>query len=167
MAGGFDRQIRAIVLSLVVSQKLGTLASSENSADLVALEELIESGKVKPVIDRTYPLNDVPAAIRYLIAGQARGKLAIAIRATAACTRTLDEAHPHLAPLLATCDLQGREKPLHVLDSVERGRRRGVDLDAIVRKVIDDNRYMTIATSSPEAPARSGSTTAIPMSRST
>jgi NADPH:quinone reductase-like Zn-dependent oxidoreductase len=77
--GGFDRQIRAIVLSLVVTQKLGTLASSENSADLVALGELIESGKVRPVIDKTYALSDVPAAIRYLIEGHARGKVAIAI----------------------------------------------------------------------------------------
>jgi NADPH:quinone reductase-like Zn-dependent oxidoreductase len=77
--GGFDRQIRAIVLSLVVTQKLGTLASSENSADLVALGELIESGEVRPVIDKTYALSDVPAAIRYLIEGHARGKVAIAI----------------------------------------------------------------------------------------
>ena len=77
--GGFDRQIRAIVLSLVVTQKLGTLASSENSADLVALGDLIESGEVRPVIDKTYALSDVPAAIRYLIEGHARGKVAIAI----------------------------------------------------------------------------------------
>ena len=77
--GGFDRQIRALVLSLVVSQKLGTLTSSENSADLVALRELIESGKVTPVIDKTYPLSDVPAAIRYLIDGHARGKVVIAV----------------------------------------------------------------------------------------
>ena len=77
--GGFDRQIRAIVLSLVVSQKLGMLASSENSADLVALGELIESGEVRPVIDKTYPLSEVPAAIRYLIDGHARGKVAIAV----------------------------------------------------------------------------------------
>ena len=67
--GGFDRQIRALLLSLVVSQKLGTLTSSENSADLVALRELIESGKVTPVIDKTYPLGDVPVAIRYMSDG--------------------------------------------------------------------------------------------------
>ncbi len=77
--GGLDRQIRAHALSLVVSQKLGTFVTSENSADLVALAELIESGKVTPVIDKTYPLGDVPAAIRYLIEGHARGKVAIAI----------------------------------------------------------------------------------------
>ena len=77
--GGFDRQIRALLLSLVVSQKLGTLTSSENSADLVALRELIESGKVTPVIDKTYPLGDVPAAIRYLIDGHSRGKVVISV----------------------------------------------------------------------------------------
>src|SRR6185312_8937733 len=50
--GGFDRQIRAHLMSLVVSQNLGTLTSSENSADLVALKELIESGKVIPRVDK-------------------------------------------------------------------------------------------------------------------
>ena len=77
--GGFDRQIRALVLSLVVSQHLGMLASSENSADLVALSELIESGKITPVIDSTYALNDVPAAIRYLTDGHAQGKVVITV----------------------------------------------------------------------------------------
>ena len=68
-----------ILLSLVVSQKLGTLTSSENSADLVALRELIESGKVTPVIDKTYPLGDVPVAIRYMSDGHARGKVVISV----------------------------------------------------------------------------------------
>ncbi len=77
--GGFDRQIRALLLSLVVSQKLGALASSENSADLVVLRELIESGKVTPAIDKTYPLGDVPVAIRYVSDGRARGKVVISI----------------------------------------------------------------------------------------
>ena len=77
--GGFDRQIRALVLSPLVSQTLGTLASSENSADLVALSELVESGKVTPVLDKTYPLSDVPAAIRYMIDGHAQGKIVIAV----------------------------------------------------------------------------------------
>ena len=77
--GGFDRQIRALLLSLVVSQKLGTLTSSENSADLVALRELIESGRVTPVIDKTYPLGDVPVAIRYMSDGHARGKVVISV----------------------------------------------------------------------------------------
>ena len=48
-----------------------------NSGDLQALKELIESGKVKPVIDRTYPINEVPQAFRYLDQGHAGGKVVI------------------------------------------------------------------------------------------
>jgi NADPH:quinone reductase-like Zn-dependent oxidoreductase len=77
--GGFDRQIRAHLMSLVVSQNLGTLTSSENSADLVALKELIESGKVTPRVDKTYPLGDVPMAIRYMTDGHAGGKVVISV----------------------------------------------------------------------------------------
>jgi NADPH:quinone reductase-like Zn-dependent oxidoreductase len=77
--GGFDRQIRALMLSPLVSQKLGTLASSENSANLVALSELIESGNVTPVLDKTCPLSDVPGTIRYMIDGHARGKIVISV----------------------------------------------------------------------------------------
>ena len=57
--GGTDRQVRAQLLSLFVSQKLGTFISSENAADLIALRDLIEAGKLMPAIDRTYPLSDV------------------------------------------------------------------------------------------------------------
>jgi NADPH:quinone reductase-like Zn-dependent oxidoreductase/FtsP/CotA-like multicopper oxidase with cupredoxin domain len=77
--GGIDRQLRAQLLSPVVSQKLGTFISSENAEDLTALRQLIESGQVTPAIDRTYPLSQVPAAIRYLIQGHARGKVVIAV----------------------------------------------------------------------------------------
>jgi len=77
--GGFDRQIRAHLMSLVVSQNLGTLTSSENSADLVVLKELIESGKVTPRVDKTYPLGDVPMAIRYMTDGHAGGKVVISV----------------------------------------------------------------------------------------
>ena len=45
--------------------------------DVVLLKELIEAGKVKPVIDRTYALAEVPEALRYLDAGRARGKVVI------------------------------------------------------------------------------------------
>ncbi len=55
--GGTDRQLRAVMLSAFTSQKLGTFMCSENAADLLVLTELIESGKVTPVIDRTYPLS--------------------------------------------------------------------------------------------------------------
>jgi NADPH:quinone reductase-like Zn-dependent oxidoreductase len=47
--------------------------------DLVVLRELLEAGKIKPVIDRTYPLSETPEAIRYLEAGHARGKVVITV----------------------------------------------------------------------------------------
>ena len=51
--------------------------ASENAEDLIVLTELIESGKVTPVIDKTYPLSETPAAIRYMKGGLARGKVVI------------------------------------------------------------------------------------------
>lgn len=77
--GGIDRQLRAQLLSPFVSQKLGTFIASENAEDLTALRQLVESGEVAPAIDRTYPLSDVPAAIRYVIEGRTRGKVVIAV----------------------------------------------------------------------------------------
>ena len=77
--GGTDRQIRALMLSPFVSQKLATFVSSENHEDMIILKELIESGKVTPVIDRTYPLSEVPEAIRYLEVGHAKGKVVITV----------------------------------------------------------------------------------------
>jgi len=55
--GGNDRQLRAVLLSPFVGQKLRTFICSEKRADLIALSELIESGQVTPVIDRTYRLS--------------------------------------------------------------------------------------------------------------
>jgi NADPH:quinone reductase-like Zn-dependent oxidoreductase len=75
--GGNDRQLRALVLSPFVSQRLGTFINSESHELLLALTPLIEAGKVTPVIDRRYPLDEAPKAIQYLIDGHARGKLVI------------------------------------------------------------------------------------------
>jgi NADPH:quinone reductase-like Zn-dependent oxidoreductase len=77
--GGTDRQIRALMVSPFVDQKLGTFVSKENHEDMIVLAGLIESGKVKSVIDRTYPLAEVPEAIRYLEEGHARGKVVITV----------------------------------------------------------------------------------------
>jgi NADPH:quinone reductase-like Zn-dependent oxidoreductase len=77
--GGTDRQIRALAMSPFVGQKLGTFVSSQNREDLNFLGELVESGKVTPVIDRTYPLSETPEAIRYLENGHARGKVLITV----------------------------------------------------------------------------------------
>ena len=77
--GGIDRQLRAHLLSPFVGQKLGTWISKERKEDLEALRELLEAGKVTPVVDRTFPLSEVPEAIRYLRNGRARGKVVITV----------------------------------------------------------------------------------------
>lgn len=77
--GGFDRNIRAILMSPFVGQKLGVVLCSENHEDLLALKSLIESGKVLPVTDRVFPLAEAPQAIDYVLEGRARGKVAISV----------------------------------------------------------------------------------------
>jgi NADPH:quinone reductase-like Zn-dependent oxidoreductase len=77
--GGTDRQLRAMLLPPFVGQKLRTFISKENHEDLLVLKELIESGKVTPIIDRTYPLSEVPEAIRCLEEGHAQGKFVIIV----------------------------------------------------------------------------------------
>ena len=62
-----------------VSQKLRPFFSVPRTADLEALKALVASGKVAPVIDRTYPLAEVPEAMRYLEEGHARGKVVITL----------------------------------------------------------------------------------------
>jgi len=77
--GGIDRQLRASMLSPFVDQKLGTFVAKANGEDLVVLKELIEAGKVTPVVEKAYPLSQVPQAIRHLEEGHARGKVAITV----------------------------------------------------------------------------------------
>jgi NADPH:quinone reductase-like Zn-dependent oxidoreductase len=81
--GGFQRQaLWAPLLSLFVSQKLRGFVSKERKQDLQVLRELIEAGKLTPVIDRTYPLGETPEAIRYWGQGHARGKVVITVART-------------------------------------------------------------------------------------
>ena len=77
--GGSDRQVRALLLSPFISQKMGTFICKENHEDMLVLKELIEAGKITPVIDRAYPLSEVPKAVRYLEEGHARGKVVITV----------------------------------------------------------------------------------------
>jgi NADPH:quinone reductase-like Zn-dependent oxidoreductase len=58
-----DRQLRALLLSPFVGQKLGTFVASENAEDLMTLRELIDPGQLAPAIDRSYPLTEVAAAM--------------------------------------------------------------------------------------------------------
>ncbi|MFD6225724.1 NAD(P)-dependent alcohol dehydrogenase [Streptomyces sp. NPDC060232] len=76
--GGNERQLGALLLSPFVGGRLRSLAVMEqHHSDLRLLTELIEAGSVTPVVDRTYPLAEVPDAIRRLRSGQVRGKIAI------------------------------------------------------------------------------------------
>jgi NADPH:quinone reductase-like Zn-dependent oxidoreductase len=77
--GPVGRIIKALVLSPFVSQKMVSFTVKPNKADLDFLKQLIEDGKLAPVIDRTYPLAEVPGAIRYLEEGRARGKVVISV----------------------------------------------------------------------------------------
>jgi NADPH:quinone reductase-like Zn-dependent oxidoreductase len=78
--GGFERQLfSAPMRSPFVGQKLRSLSSKERKDDLQTLRELIEAGRLTPVIDRTYPLAEAPEAIRYLAQGHPRGKVGVTV----------------------------------------------------------------------------------------
>jgi NADPH:quinone reductase-like Zn-dependent oxidoreductase len=75
--GTIGRQLRARTMSLFVRQRLSSCIAKERGSDVERLTELIESGRVTPSIDRTYPLTEAPAAMRHLEAGLVRGKISI------------------------------------------------------------------------------------------
>ena len=77
--GPFGRVIHALLVSPFISQEMGMMMADANQKDLTVLADMMQSGKVKPVIDRTYKLSEVPDAIRYLEEGHARGKVVITI----------------------------------------------------------------------------------------
>lgn len=76
---GMGRQLRGVLLSIVVRQRLTLLAAKERASDYDRLTDLIEAGRLVPSIDRTYPLEDAPLAVRQLEAGHVRGKVAITV----------------------------------------------------------------------------------------
>ena len=77
--GPFGRVIHTLLLSPFVSQEMGMMMADASQKDLTVLADLMQAGKVKPVIDRTYKLSEVPAAIAYLEQGHARGKVVITL----------------------------------------------------------------------------------------
>jgi NADPH:quinone reductase-like Zn-dependent oxidoreductase len=84
MAGGsmaqmFQAMLLGPWISMTGSKKMGALMAKANKKDLVFVKELLEAGKVVPVIDRRYPLSEVAEAIRYLEEGHARGKVVITV----------------------------------------------------------------------------------------
>ena len=84
MAGGQPRQIfQAVLLGSWMSRgggkKMMALSAKHSQEDLLALKELLEAGKIVPVIDRRYPLSETAEAMRYLGAGHARGKVVVSV----------------------------------------------------------------------------------------
>ena len=77
---GVDRQLRAMALSPFVGQRLTTFMSKETHVDLERLAQIIDAGDLTPVIDRTYTLDEVPDAMRHLVAGKAAGKIVISVQ---------------------------------------------------------------------------------------
>jgi NADPH:quinone reductase-like Zn-dependent oxidoreductase len=76
---GLDRILAAVLLNPFVRERFAVFVTDENGADLATLAGMIASGQVRPIIDRTYPLAEAAAALRYLEAGHARGKVVIAV----------------------------------------------------------------------------------------
>lgn len=84
MAGGkaaqmFQAMLLGSLLSIGTDKKLGNVSAKSNQKDLLFLKELLEAGKVVPVIDRCYPLNEAAEAFRYLGAGHAHGKVVVTV----------------------------------------------------------------------------------------
>ena len=78
--GPFGRVIHTLILSPFINQKMGMMMADANHNDLTILADMMQSGKLKPVIDRTYKLEQVPDAIRYVEEGHARGKVVITVQ---------------------------------------------------------------------------------------
>jgi NADPH:quinone reductase-like Zn-dependent oxidoreductase len=84
MAGGaFAQMAQALILGALVSrggeQKMGAMSAKISQKDLILIKELLETGKIKAVIDRRYRLSQTADALRYLGEGHARGKIVITI----------------------------------------------------------------------------------------
>ena len=79
MIGVLARLLKTLVLSRFGGQKLVMMGAKITNEDLNTLRELMKAGKLRPVIDRRYRLNEVPEAIRYLEQGHARGKVVVTV----------------------------------------------------------------------------------------
>jgi NADPH:quinone reductase-like Zn-dependent oxidoreductase len=79
ITGGLGRQLRGLILTPFIGQRLTGLASKERATDSEVLAQHISAGTVTPSIDRTYPLDQVPTAMRHLEGGTVKGKIVITI----------------------------------------------------------------------------------------
>lgn len=77
---GMRRQLRALLLSPLVRQRFVLCVTWLRAADLERLTALIEAGSIIPALDRTYPLAETADAMRRLVTGEVRGKVAITVR---------------------------------------------------------------------------------------
>jgi NADPH:quinone reductase-like Zn-dependent oxidoreductase len=77
--GKLGRTVRTMIASMFVREQASPTVKTQNHDDLVALKGLVEAGKVRPVIDRTYPLTQTPEAIDHVAAGHARGTVVISV----------------------------------------------------------------------------------------
>jgi NADPH:quinone reductase-like Zn-dependent oxidoreductase len=77
--GSMGQPLKALLMKPFVSQQMGMMMAELKQSDLQFLAGLMQSGKLKPVIDRTYKLEQVPDAIRYVEQGHARGKVVISV----------------------------------------------------------------------------------------
>ncbi|MET1014328.1 MAG: NAD(P)-dependent alcohol dehydrogenase [Paenisporosarcina sp.] len=84
MVGGAGAQltqamIQGPFISMTGTKKMGSMLQRSNQKDLIYMKELLETGKIKPVIDRSYKLSEVPEAFRYFEQGHAQGKVIITV----------------------------------------------------------------------------------------
>jgi NADPH:quinone reductase-like Zn-dependent oxidoreductase len=77
--GAMGNVLKAGLYSRLVKQKMGFMMANSNQNDLALLADMVQSGKLKAVIDRTYKLEQVPEAVRYVEEGHARGKVVITV----------------------------------------------------------------------------------------
>ena len=77
--GPLARPLKTMLMSPFISQKMGMMLAEIRQDDLTKMSDLMQAGKVTPVIDRTYPLSQIREAMKYLEAGHARGKVILTL----------------------------------------------------------------------------------------
>jgi NADPH:quinone reductase-like Zn-dependent oxidoreductase len=93
MAQLFQAMLLGPLISMTGRNKMGNLLARANQKDLVFMKELLEAGKVVPVIDRRYPLSEVAEALRYVEEGHAKGKVVITVEQNNKSEPSPDQSH--------------------------------------------------------------------------
>ena len=101
--GKLGRTIRTMLVSMVVKQQAGPTVKAQNHDDLVALRDLVDAGKITPVIDGTYPLHETRKAIERVAAGHTRGTIVITVSTPERDDRPVpDQAAPRVPQAVPT-----------------------------------------------------------------